>query len=63
MLILQFAKPAPPEPEYTKPVHFDPDQQVLVFTETGKPVCEDVATLREMGTTTSTAGSKTHFDD
>jgi putative ATP-grasp target RiPP len=61
--ILQYARPAPPEPVYKRAVHFDPDRQLLVFTETGDPVCEDVATLREMGTTTSTAGSKTHFDD
>jgi len=60
--ILQFARPAPPEPEYPVPVKFDPEKQLLVF-EDGSPVCEDKDLLRVMGTTTSTAGSKTHFDD
>ena len=63
MLILQFAKPAPPEPEYTEPVRYDTEKQMLVFVKDGSPVCQDVDTLRRMGTTTSTAGSKTHFDD
>jgi putative ATP-grasp target RiPP len=60
--ILQFARPAPPEPEYTVPVHYDADKQLLVF-EDGTPVCENKELIRVMGTTTSTAGSKTHFDD
>lgn len=63
MLILQYAKPAPPEPEYPEPVRYDTEQQLLVYVSTGEPVIRDVATVRQMGTTTSTAGSKTHFDD
>lgn len=59
---LQFARPAPPDPEYNVPVKYDREKQVLVF-EDGTPVCEDQALVRAMGTTTSTAGSKTHFDD
>ena len=61
-LMLQYAKPAPPEPKYPVPVHFDKEKQLLVF-EDGTPVCENKELLRVMGTTTSTAGSKTHFDD
>ena len=60
--ILQFARPAPPEPEYPVPVRYDADKQLLVF-EDGTPVCENKELIRVMGTTTSTAGSKTHFDD
>lgn len=59
---LQFARPAPAEPEYPVPVVFDKTKQVLVF-EDGTPVCDDKDLIRTMGTTTSTAGSKTHFDD
>jgi hypothetical protein len=29
----------------------------------GRVAAGDLALLRELGTTTSTAGSKTHFDD
>lgn len=60
--ILQYAKPAPAEPEYPVPVRYDSQKQLLVF-EDGTPVCENKELIRVMGTTTSTAGSKTHFDD
>lgn len=62
MLALQFARPAPPDPTYPVPVRFDREKQILVF-EDGTPVCENKDLIRKMGTTTSTAGSKTHFDD
>lgn len=60
--VLQYAKPAPADPEYPVPVRFDREKQLMVF-EDGTPVCGDVELVRAMGTTTSTAGSKTHFDD
>lgn len=60
--VLQYAKPAPADPEYAVPVRFDREKQLMVF-EDGTPVCENHELIRAMGTTTSTAGSKTHFDD
>lgn len=62
-LALQFAKPAPPDPEYKEAVRYDEEKQLTVYVKDGSPVCLDVDTVRKMGTTTSTAGSKTHFDD
>lgn len=57
---LRHAQPAAPDPDV--PYTYDPDQQLNVMAD-GTPAAGDPETLRALGTTTSTAGSKTHFDD
>ncbi|MGW2213211.1 putative ATP-grasp-modified RiPP [Streptomyces sp. NPDC001781] len=57
---LRHAQPAPPEPDV--PYAYDPERQVNVLAD-GSPAAADAGVLRTVGTTTSTAGSKTHFDD
>lgn len=59
---LQFAIPAPPDPEFSVPATYDPEKQMNVLPD-GSPACENAEWLAKSGTTTSTAGSKTHFDD
>ncbi|MEW2167671.1 putative ATP-grasp-modified RiPP [Streptomyces sp. NPDC007084] len=44
------------------PYHFDTAQQLNVLPD-GRPAVTDRALLLATGTTTSTAGSQTHFDD
>lgn len=44
------------------PYHFDPAQQLNVLPN-GRPAVSDPDLLLAVGTTTSTAGSATHFDD
>lgn len=44
------------------PYHFDPAQQLNVLPN-GRPAVSDPDLLLAAGTTTSTAGSATHFDD
>ncbi|CAL9341142.1 hypothetical protein SUDANB6_00271 [Streptomyces sp. enrichment culture] len=58
---LQYARPAP-EPDAAAPYVYDAGLQVNVLLD-GRVAACDHALLRELGTTTSTAGSKTHFDD
>ncbi|WP_075737752.1 putative ATP-grasp-modified RiPP [Streptomyces acidiscabies] len=58
---LNYARPAA-EPEITTPYAYDPGMQLNV-TSDGRIAAADLTLLRELGTTTSTAGSKTHFDD
>lgn len=57
---LRYARPAAPDPDV--PYVYDQDLQLNVMPS-GTPAAEDTAVLRKLGTTTSTAGSKTHFDD
>jgi putative ATP-grasp target RiPP len=57
---LRHARPAAPDPDV--PYTYDPDQQLNVLAD-GTPAASSPGVLRELGTTTSTAGSKTHFDD
>lgn len=57
---LRYARPAAPAPGV--PYVYDPDLQLNVLPD-GTPAAEDHEVLRALGTTTSTAGSKTHFDD
>ncbi|MFH8805224.1 putative ATP-grasp-modified RiPP [Streptomyces sp. NPDC017936] len=57
---LRHARPAAPDPSV--PYTYDPELQLNVLPD-GTPAAEDHAVLRSLGTTTSTAGSKTHFDD
>ncbi|WP_406723730.1 putative ATP-grasp-modified RiPP [Streptomyces sp. GD-15H] len=58
---LNYARPAP-ELAITTPYVYDSGLQLNVLVD-GRVAACDHALLREVGTTTSTAGSKTHFDD
>jgi putative ATP-grasp target RiPP len=44
------------------PYHFDATRQLNVLPD-GRPAVSDPDLLLAVGTTTSTAGSQTHFDD
>ncbi|GHH11087.1 putative ATP-grasp-modified RiPP [Streptomyces lanatus] len=44
------------------PYHFDPARQLNMLPN-GRPAVSDPDLLLAVGTTTSTAGSATHFDD
>ncbi|MFE5812638.1 putative ATP-grasp-modified RiPP [Streptomyces sp. NPDC056479] len=50
------------ELEVTAPYAYDSGMQLNVLRD-GRIAACDHALLRELATTTSTAGSKTHFDD
>ncbi|MFJ5262312.1 putative ATP-grasp-modified RiPP [Streptomyces sp. NPDC088387] len=58
---LNYARPAA-KLDVTTPYAYDSGLQLNV-TRDGRIAASDLALLRELGTTTSTAGSKTHFDD
>ena len=58
---LNYARPAA-ELEFVTPYAYDSGRQLNVLRD-GRVAACDHALLRELGTTTSTAGSKTHFDD
>ncbi|MEU3841407.1 putative ATP-grasp-modified RiPP [Streptomyces sp. NPDC028635] len=58
---LNYARPAV-ELEFSVPYTYDSGLQLNVLID-GRIAARDHALLRELGTTTSTAGSKTHFDD
>lgn len=64
--VLQFAQPKQPELldelEKTRPATYDPALQMSILQD-GTPACQDQEWMELSGTTTSTAGSKTHFDD
>ncbi|MFE9097307.1 putative ATP-grasp-modified RiPP [Streptomyces sp. NPDC007264] len=49
-------------PVTVTPYRFDALRQLNVLPD-GRPAVADRALLRAVGTTTSTAGSQTHFDD
>ncbi|GGJ55527.1 putative ATP-grasp-modified RiPP [Streptomyces brasiliensis] len=49
-------------PTVVTPYRFDARRQLNVLPD-GRPAVSDRALLLAAGTTTSTAGSKTHFDD
>lgn len=51
-----------PAPDPATPYTYDPELQLNILPD-GTPVAERSDILRQVGTTTSTAGSKTHFDD
>jgi putative ATP-grasp target RiPP len=57
---LRYARMAAPDPDI--PYTYDPDSQLNVLPD-GTPAAGDHDVLRRLGATTSTAGSKTHFDD
>jgi putative ATP-grasp target RiPP len=60
---LQFAKPVEEVPDISELMVYDPVLMMNVFKKDGALVIEDHETLMKYGSTTSTAGSKTHFDD
>ncbi|MGI5195244.1 putative ATP-grasp-modified RiPP [Streptomyces sp. CA-288835] len=49
-------------PPVVTPYHFDASRQLNVLPD-GRPAVSDPELLLALGTTTSTAGSATHFDD
>ncbi|MFC3572290.1 putative ATP-grasp-modified RiPP [Streptomyces yaanensis] len=49
-------------PVVVTPYHFDASRQLNVLPD-GRPAVSDPDLLLAVGTTTSTAGSQTHFDD
>lgn len=51
-----------PAPDPATPYTYDHNLQLNVLSD-GTPAAERHDILRQVGTTTSTAGSKTHFDD
>ncbi|OII61576.1 hypothetical protein BJP40_04735 [Streptomyces sp. CC53] len=57
----QYAVPAEPV-DVPVPYVYDPALQLNVLPD-GRPAITDREVLRATGTTTSTAGSQTHFDD
>jgi putative ATP-grasp target RiPP len=57
---LGYTQPAAPDPDV--PYVYDPELQLNVLPD-GTPAAAHPDILRRVGTTTSTAGSKTHFDD
>ncbi|WP_436737635.1 putative ATP-grasp-modified RiPP [Streptomyces sp. BBFR102] len=57
---LRFARPQADEP--AAPYAFDRTEQVNVLADGGY-AAEDTALLARLGSTASTAGSKTHWDD
>ena len=63
MLALQFARKVEPDPDISELMIYDPELQMNVFKKDGSLVIDDRKTLIKFATTTSTAGSKTHFDD
>ena len=58
---LNYARPAA-HPPVTIPYAYDPEQQLNVLPD-GRQAISDPGLLLAAGATTSTAGSKTHFDD
>ena len=58
---LNYARPAA-ELEFVTPYAYYSGRQLNVLRD-GRGAAGDHALLRELGTTTSTAGSRTHFDD
>ncbi|MGP3949063.1 putative ATP-grasp-modified RiPP [Streptomyces sp. 7N604] len=58
---LNYARPAV-HPPVTTPYTYESTRQLNVLPD-GRPAISDRALLLATGTTASTAGSKTHFDD
>ncbi|MET7847786.1 putative ATP-grasp-modified RiPP [Streptomyces avermitilis] len=61
LFALNYARPAE-QLEVSAPYSYDSGLQLNVLRD-GRLAAHDYALLRELGSTTSTAGSKTHFDD
>ncbi|MFF6995259.1 putative ATP-grasp-modified RiPP [Streptomyces sp. NPDC008313] len=61
LFALNYARPME-QLEVSAPYAYDSGLQLNVLPG-GRLAAHDYALLRELGATTSTAGSKTHFDD
>jgi putative ATP-grasp target RiPP len=61
LFALNYARPAE-QLEVSAAYTYDSRLQLNVLAD-GRLAAHDYAVLRELGATTSTAGSKTHFDD
>ena len=61
LFALNYARPAE-QLEVSAAYTYDSGLQLNVLAD-GRLAAHDYALLRELGATTSTAGSKTHFDD
>ncbi|UQA97032.1 putative ATP-grasp-modified RiPP [Streptomyces halobius] len=59
---LSFARPVAQTSSSTVPYTYDATRQLNVLPD-GRPATSSRAVLLATGSTTSTAGSKTHFDD
>jgi putative ATP-grasp target RiPP len=63
LFALDYARPAEDREVTATPAYrYDPLRQLNVLDD-GRIAARDRALLRELGATTSTAGSRTHFDD
>lgn len=62
MLALQYAIPALPDHELLTEAKYDPELQMNVLPD-GTPACLNREWVEKTCSTTSTAGSKTHWDD
>ncbi|GAA4890146.1 putative ATP-grasp-modified RiPP [Streptomyces coeruleoprunus] len=60
--VFDYAQPAGTSDAAPPPYAYDSTRQLNVLPD-GRPAIADRAVLRATGTTTSTAGSQTHFDD
>ncbi len=61
LFVLNYARPVE-QSEVSAPYSYDCGLQLNVLPG-GRIAADDHAVMREFGATTSTAGSKTHFDD
>jgi putative ATP-grasp target RiPP len=61
LFALNYAVPVQ-ELEVSAPYAYDSALQLNLLPD-GRVAAHDTALMRELGSTTSTAGSKTHFDD
>ncbi|MGW7055459.1 putative ATP-grasp-modified RiPP [Streptomyces sp. NPDC054887] len=59
--VLNYAEPSP-APDVPVPYGYSSALQLNLLPD-GRPAIDDRALLLTVGTTTSTAGSQTHFDD
>ncbi|CBG75236.1 MULTISPECIES: putative ATP-grasp-modified RiPP [Streptomyces] len=61
LFVLNYARAAE-QLEFSAPYTYDSGLQLNVLAD-GRIAAHDQGLMRELGATTSTAGSKTHFDD
>ncbi|MFF6783258.1 putative ATP-grasp-modified RiPP [Streptomyces sp. NPDC012510] len=61
LFVLNYAR-STEQLEFSAPYSYDSALQLNVLAD-GRIAAHDQGLMRELGATTSTAGSKTHFDD
>jgi putative ATP-grasp target RiPP len=59
--VMRYSQPVDPQPVVV-PYAYDASLQLNVLSD-GRKAMSDTALMSALGTTTSTAGSQTHFDD